>query len=349
MMEDLVREFNSLPRPQTTPTGLPNHWVFRTRHVPLQPPGDLLIAVHPPSTFALHAGPAQILNLPSLPDKATAIVSLLLDAFIKGSRDPTGRQEAPAFAPWTWATDDQELAEAIQLKLRDHGVQEALCNVGLLQLGDASQCHHCRKTFSTSPKRCSACGKAYYCNRDCQKADWKRHKKPDCLANRSDSNSSASAAQAREVVDAHTYFNTVAHTIPEAQALARTLNLVLPSSLSPAQRQGTRAENMAMLFGPSWQESIQRDRDEIRLEVLLNPPRGSPSYAISAQLDAGGPTWSPRPATPQERARLDEVREMQAMIRQRVGSHQCMCNVPDDIQLKLSYMRPSSSLPHRPY
>lgn len=51
-----LREFNNLPRPRTTPSGLPNHWVFRVRHVPLNPLGDLVVAVHPQSFFQLQAG-----------------------------------------------------------------------------------------------------------------------------------------------------------------------------------------------------------------------------------------------------------------------------------------------------
>lgn len=40
-------------------------------------------------------------------------------------------------------------------------------------------CTYCRKLDGISVKKCSACGGAYYCSRECQKADWKRHKK-DC-------------------------------------------------------------------------------------------------------------------------------------------------------------------------
>lgn len=41
---------------------------------------------------------------------------------------------------------------------------------------------------------------------------------------------------------------------------------------------------------------------------------------MNASLDNGGPSWAPRPASEQELARVAEVREMQARIRQRVGS-----------------------------
>jgi hypothetical protein len=40
------------------------------------------------------------------------------------------------------------------------------------------QCAHCqrRAALGHDMARCSACKKTYYCNRECQKADWKRHK-----------------------------------------------------------------------------------------------------------------------------------------------------------------------------
>ncbi len=41
----------------------------------------------------------------------------------------------------------------------------------------SKQCNHCKKKSATGLRRCSACKKVYYCSLDCQKADWKRHKK----------------------------------------------------------------------------------------------------------------------------------------------------------------------------
>ena len=57
------------------------------------------------------------------------------------------------------------------------------------------------------------------------------------------------------------------------------------------------------------------------MELLLNPPRGSPSYAVTvgSDLDNGAPTWSPRPASEGEESRVADVREMQALVRQRVA------------------------------
>lgn len=216
-------------------------------------------------------------------DRAEAIVKMLLELFINGHRGPTGQPDPtapPPWAPWSWATEDPELATAIEEALRRCGVLDALCHVStctaeekevmdeswshlvgmlmkmmgldakskkaraatasssqstgqevsaqaLVELGDDSQCHNCRKALTGVPKKCSACGKAYYCNRECQKGDWKRHKKPDCLSSRSQASGSTAPPTS---MDAFTYLNTIACNAPEAQSLATRLNLTLSGS-----------------------------------------------------------------------------------------------------------------------
>lgn len=266
MMEGTVRSFNRLSRSTTTPTGLANHWVFGVRHVPLNPPGDLVVAVHPVSGFVLQAGPAQILSKASAPEQAQALTPLLLKAFTTGSASPGGRQptDHKPFAPWTWATEDPELARAVEAHLRRAGVKHELCSVGVCceedsafleekwidfyhtlvrsmglpteppssaRPGDASRCHGCglRSDGVSRPfMKCSACGKAFYHSKDCQRQHWKLHK-PTCLENRPANAASASpvppARAARPIVDALTYFNTTARENPDAQALMRALHL----------------------------------------------------------------------------------------------------------------------------
>ncbi|KAL5401530.1 hypothetical protein PMIN06_012317 [Paraphaeosphaeria minitans] len=118
---------------------------------------------------------------------------------------------------------------------------------------------------------------------------------------------------------------------PEAKALAATLNLDLPTWA--AARDGTvkplrqlvitgkdTATNMQLLFGAEWRETMLEPYDKVRAEVLLNPPRGSPAYAAVAEPDDGAPAWSPRPPSESEQRKVYEVREMQSVIRERVGA-----------------------------
>lgn len=255
-MEERVRSFNRLPRPKQTPSGLPNHWVFGVCHVNLNPPGDLVLAVHPRSSYLLHGGPAQILSLGTGPDKAKAIIACLLDTFIRGDVHPLGRQpnDPQPFAPWTWTTLDPEIAEAVQDGLRTHGIRPELCQVGIcsaeerdiletararifeklmlvqthrlpttVDQGDSTRCHGCgmsRESFFQPLKKCARCNKAFYHSRDCQKKHWKHHK-PTCFP----------LANAPEL-DAYAYYNTNAPADPAAHALMRSLNIEPPPTRS---------------------------------------------------------------------------------------------------------------------
>lgn len=223
-MDDTVRSFNRLPRPRTTPSGLPNHWIFGVRPMPLQTSSDLVVVVHPLSNFFLNGGRGHSISSSNIPDKAQALLPCLLDAFIKGDPSPQGRQptDPPTFAPWTWAIEDSELANALEQCLSQHGVVDELCRVSTcskddtkilgdvwsrvcqniatlmgqgpqlapsqlsVTLGDTARCHGCGisgENFSEPLRKCSACGQAWYHSKGCQQKHWKKHK-PACLANR---------------------------------------------------------------------------------------------------------------------------------------------------------------------
>lgn len=226
-MEDKLRLFNNLRRSSVTPSGLPNHWVFGVRHVALNRPGDLVVAVHPQSYLLLQAGPAQILSLPTASAKAAAIIPLLLELFIVGTGSPGGRQpsDPEPVAPWTWSVDDSELVAAIEDGLKKHRIPDTLKSLsvcssdervalheawsGCIEMignmtgrspaevatvsilpGDSTRCHGCgrgEESFSQKLMKCSACRKAFYHSQACQRQHWKQHK-PTCLANRSSSN-----------------------------------------------------------------------------------------------------------------------------------------------------------------
>lgn len=163
---------------------------------------DVVVVIHPLSNFVLHGGCVQSISLLKIPEKAQALLPCLLDAFIKGYQSPLGRQptDPPPFAPWTWATEDSELANALEQCLSQHGIVDELCQVSkcsnddikiledvwsrvcqniatlmgqdpqlapskpAVTPGDATRCHGCGVSghiFSEPLKKCSACGQAW--------------------------------------------------------------------------------------------------------------------------------------------------------------------------------------------
>lgn len=99
---------------------------------------------------------------------------------------------------------------------------------------------------------------------------------------------------------------------------------------------------MKALFGPDWRNSIGRNHNETRLDVLLDPPRGSPSYAKNQCLYPDGRLKrSPRPATEAEQQVIGRAREMQHAVRLRIGTR----NSPSmaDMQAILSAYGPDWS------
>jgi hypothetical protein len=53
---------------------------------------------------------------------------------------------------------------------------KTVVEVGKTDLKHYFKCRHCQKQSETPIKRCSKCHVAYYCDAECQKADWKSHK-----------------------------------------------------------------------------------------------------------------------------------------------------------------------------
>jgi hypothetical protein len=257
-MDDLVTVFNNLPRFEKTDSGISNHWYFCVRHVPLDPPGDLLHLVNPVSHFIHTEGPKQLSPALSPPLQADIIVPLLLQAFVSGIDKHQNIGNTPGvsfkFAPWSWATKNADLAKAIEDKLKVIGVKPELCTVQVgnkadedasnetwrefqrimmtMMRGGSETCHGCNKDGSSMPnglKRCGRCGWAWYCSGDCQKADWKNHKKicgPPPVA------STDSSVNHYANLDPFTYYSIVAGKVHQAQALASLVNLTLPTGSS---------------------------------------------------------------------------------------------------------------------
>lgn len=252
---------------------VPNHWVFGARHVPPEvpanPPGDLVVVVNPqlPSDALVHAGPTQILSLPTTSAKAEAIIPVLLRTFIEGYEGQFGRLSSDAiiepFAPRTWSTDDSELAAAIAEGLKQHGVTNELQNLSICSTeerdtldlvwsrtlvgfqtmqgvlardaanpGDRSRCHGCgieQRNLSQTLMKCSACHKAFYHSKACQRRHWEHHRQicHGSLVNQSSSDQplTSSSAPSHAGLDAYTYYHTVARKSSDAQALLQTLKL----------------------------------------------------------------------------------------------------------------------------
>lgn len=203
--ERLVKAFNDLPNPKVVPSGLPNHWHFSVRHVPFEPPGDVVHLVHVESGFISTIESPEVLEILPLDPRGQAdvVVPLLLNGFLKGvhkKQDGAADKDRPDFAPWQWSTNDVELAKSMETKLKAVGVRKELCTVDVgneTENGIATEswfellnsmakmvasCGGCKKPGSTVTnglQRCSRCRSAWYCSTACQKADWKAHKK-DC-------------------------------------------------------------------------------------------------------------------------------------------------------------------------
>jgi hypothetical protein len=79
--------------------------------------------------------------------------------------------------------------------------------------------------------------------------------------------------------------------------------------------------NMQLLFGANWLRDLDLLHRKTRITVLLDPPRGSPSYARHAQQDKDAPSpSSPRPATTVEPQKIAKIRKVQDKIRQVPGA-----------------------------
>ncbi|CAF9910104.1 MAG: hypothetical protein HETSPECPRED_009611 [Heterodermia speciosa] len=130
----LVTTFKALPRNPKVPSGFTaNHWHFSLRHVPLNPPGTLLFLINPGSRYIHVEGPIPPAaeNEP-LPLRATIYAMLLLKAFNNNLGAPLEHGKTLRNGrPWSWSTDDAEVAGAVGEVLRGWGVGEGLESVGI--------------------------------------------------------------------------------------------------------------------------------------------------------------------------------------------------------------------------
>ncbi|GKT60631.1 hypothetical protein ColTof4_00757 [Colletotrichum tofieldiae] len=250
-MNGIVLKFNKLPRPQTIHSGLPNHWVFGLRWVSDEWAHDLMCAIHPQSKTMVFKA-SEILRLSTDTEQAKKAATALLKLFIQNSI--TNQGSGSLIAPWSWATDDPELAATIGDELRRLGVKHELCHVGICSAkdteildegsephlrmfrevtdndvphwfvappGDESRCHGCglaKESFPQPLRIYPTYSEEWYHSSACQ---WQHRKKhtSTCLTNRLESSDNLSSSRGTQGnPDTENCCSTNASTIPEGSA-----------------------------------------------------------------------------------------------------------------------------------
>jgi len=138
-----IKSFNALPRPPKTPYGLPNHWHFDIRYIPLDPtPSHLLFLVQLSSSYVhteqlplgISTSASGTVFFPETGAEAAPEVSkALLHSFVDGMWLKNLKLIPPAYAPWKLTTDDPQLAAAVADEFKKIGVREELCKIHVVK------------------------------------------------------------------------------------------------------------------------------------------------------------------------------------------------------------------------
>ncbi|ETS83495.1 hypothetical protein PFICI_05371 [Pestalotiopsis fici W106-1] len=157
---------------------------------------------------------------------------------------------------------------------------------------------------------CGRCQAVQYCSKGCQKQDWKYHKVP-CQKAAGVPIGSLACNQKFAIHD------------PKAQTLAKDMGmkpspadfLAYPLRRLALTRKDTPG-NLPLFFGDRDRPDIRSAIKEFRIEALLRPPPGSPTYAHAkpGRLEEGLPAWTPQPASLDEAKEVQEIRKMQQII-----------------------------------
>ncbi|KAL6718701.1 hypothetical protein ACLMJK_002935 [Lecanora helva] len=120
----IVPTFNALPRNKLSPSGsVPNHWHISLRTVPLQPPGELLFIISPPSRYIHVEGPLPPSFATSSPEMRSSMIGILLLQAFNGGLG-AGHEGGGVGRPWSWVCQDAEMAGGVGETLRLMGVTE---------------------------------------------------------------------------------------------------------------------------------------------------------------------------------------------------------------------------------
>lgn len=243
----MFRLFDNLPRPRASPNQQLNRWILSVQKLPVDPPGYFVLAILPSECY-IQAGPAEVQPTSTEAQKFETFASLILQAFISSERmfATNIQKEIVPVKPWSWATDEVELARALRAILRRHAVRLSLlhnpplctqeekiilqdvwsnlCHIMVDMmgpkdiLGDVSRCYG----FGTSADSvsepllaCENCNKAFYHSPDCRIQHRNQHESL-CRAYRETNDTD---------IDAHALFRNVSSMSPQAQSLLRSLHL----------------------------------------------------------------------------------------------------------------------------
>ncbi|KAJ7471808.1 hypothetical protein FB451DRAFT_308275 [Mycena latifolia] len=132
--------FNKLHRSPRAPSGrVPNVWHFDIRYIQLQPPSHTVFLLQPESsiihTELVPVGQPKGLGFTFFPDTAKEaapeIANALIHAFVNGLGVGKIERNPPApYAPWSFTTDDRNLAKEVSMELKRLGVQAPeVCDV----------------------------------------------------------------------------------------------------------------------------------------------------------------------------------------------------------------------------
>lgn len=241
------RAFDNLPRPRASPNRQMNRWILSAQKLPVDPPGYFVLAILPGECY-IQAGPADIQSTSTEAEKFETFASLILYAFASSERISITNiaKTIVPFKPWSWATEDIELARAIRAILRRHGVRRSLlyspilCSQDEKRIlqdvwailghimtdmmgpkdipGDVSRCYGCGMNADSVPEpllACEDCNKAFYHSPDCRIQHRNQHE-PLCCAYRVINNTD---------MDPHALIRNVSSMSPQAQFLLRSLHL----------------------------------------------------------------------------------------------------------------------------